>query len=198
MKNMPKIFIWFGAGVIIMGIIAAAVIGQAKKSQTDLPEYGEVPQFEFVNQDGEPYGLEDFKGKVSVLDFIFTNCPGPCPIMSSKMEDLYNYYDGAEQVQFISISVDPARDTLEALQAYAVRHSVDDDRWNFLRAPIDEVKTLSVEGFMLGGDFPMGHSTKFVLIDQQGQIRGYYRSMEDASLNALKTHIEALARQNLS
>jgi protein SCO1/2 len=118
--------------------------------------------------------------------------------MTSKMEELYHHYDNAEQVQFVSISVDPARDTLQALQAYAARHNVDDDRWNFLRAPIDEVRTLSVEGFMLGGDFPMGHSTKFVLIDPQGEIRGYYRSMEDASLNALKTHIEALARQSLS
>lgn len=198
MKNVPKIFLWFGAGVIIMGVVAAVVIGQAKKSQANLPEYGEVPQFQFVNQDGEPFGLEDMKGKVTVLDFIFTNCPGPCPIMTSKMEELYHHYDNAEQVQFVSISVDPARDTLQALQAYAARHNVDDDRWNFLRAPIDEVRTLSVEGFMLGGDFPMGHSTKFVLIDPQGEIRGYYRSMEDASLNALKTHIEALARQSLS
>lgn len=194
-KPFPVVFIWGISIVIILAVIAWVVINQAQKSRADLESFGSIPNFEFVNQDGNPFGSEQIKGKVTVLDFIFTNCQGPCPVMSSKMSQLYEQFDGHDQVQFVSISVDPARDTLEALNAYGKRHGVDDHRWNFLRAPIDSVRKVSVDGFMLGGNFPMGHSTKFVLIDPTGEIRGYYRSLEDASIEELKKDIGALAKQ---
>lgn len=194
-RSLPTVFVWGVSVVIILAVFAWIVINQAEKSRADLPEFGSTPTFEFVNQDGNPYGSKDFAGKITVLDFIFTNCQGPCPIMSSKMSKLYEQYSNAEQVQFVSISVDPDRDTLEALKAYGQRHGVKDNRWNFLRAPIDSVRNVSVNGFSLGGNFPMGHSTRFVLIDPEGTIRGYYRSLDDASIEELKTDIKALAKQ---
>ncbi|MCF7805863.1 MAG: SCO family protein [Candidatus Marinimicrobia bacterium] len=194
-RSLPVVFVWGFSIVLILAIVAWVVINQAHRSRADLPSYGDIPQFEFVNQDGDPFGTEEIMGEITVLDFIFTNCEGPCPIMSSKMSQLYTQYSNAEQLQFVSISVDPARDTLEALKAYGKRHGVNDDRWNFLRAPIDSVRKVSMDGFMLGGNFPMGHSTKFVLIDPKGEIRGYYNSLEDASIEALKSDIKVLAER---
>ncbi|HKJ68724.1 MAG TPA: SCO family protein [bacterium] len=194
-RQFPKIFLWIGAAVVILAVVSAVIIRHARESRTDLPVYATVPEFTFVNQDSISFGSEDLQGKITVLDFFFTNCQGPCPMMSMKMAELYDQYAGAQKVQFVSISVDPARDSLAALQSYQSRYGVSDQRWNFLRAPIGEVRDLSVNGFMLGGDFPMGHSTRFVLIDPQNRIRGYYSSLEDASIEVLRNDIRTLAHQ---
>ncbi len=194
-RQFPKIFLWIGAAVAILAVAAAVVIRQAQESRADLPVYGTVPEFTFVNQDSIPFGSADMQGKITVLDFFFTNCQGPCPVMSTKMSELYDQYGSSEVVQFVSISVDPERDSLAALQSYGNRYGVTDQRWNFLRAPIEKVRNLSVDGFMLGGDFPMGHSTRFVLIDTHNRIRGYYSSLEDTSIEVLRNDIRALAHQ---
>lgn len=163
-------------------------------SSQKLPVLGHVPNFEFVESGGKPFGLEDMKGTINVVDFIFTNCPGACPVMSSKMVRLYQHYKGNDQIRFVSISVDPERDTLETLTQYAADQGVTDDRWVFLRAPIEQVVELSVKGMMLAADnLPMGHSTKFVLIDADGKIRGYYDGLSDASMEELKVSIRELA-----
>ena len=67
-----------------------------------------------------------------------------------------------------------------------------DDRWLFLRGELDEVQTLTEKGFKLAGDLPNLHSTKLILVDRQGNIRGYYDSYDDDSLNLLTTHVRAL------
>lgn len=194
-RSFPRIFLWGFAIVIILAAVAAYVIRQANQSRADIPVHGTVPAFEFVNQDGEPYGSEELQGKITILDFIFTNCEGACPVMSRAMSGLYEDFSNTDRVQFVSISVDPARDSLAALRKYAKRYEVTDDRWNFLRTEIDSVKWLAREGFSLSDEFPMGHSTRFVLIDRNLRIRGYYRSDDDASIGVLKRHIRELARE---
>jgi len=194
--NFSKIFMLIGGVVVVLAIIAGVIIQQAQQSQAALTTYGTVPEFTFVNQDGEDFGSEQMEGKITVLDFFFTNCQGPCPLMSTEMKALYDQYSATDEIQFVSVSVDPARDSLAALQEYRSRYGVTDHRWNFLHAPIEEVRDLSVNGFMLGGDFPMGHSTRFVLIDSQNRIRGYYNSLEDASMDVLQNHIRVLAQQS--
>lgn len=193
-SKFPKIFLWAGSLVIILAIVAAVVIERAHHSTAELPVYGTVPDFAYVNQDGQPFNQSDLEGKVTVLEFFFTSCQGPCPVMNMRMSELYKQYQGTDAVQFVSISVDPARDSLSALKAYSHRYGVTDHRWNFLRGSLQDVENLSVNGFNLGGNFPTGHSTRFVLIDGKGQIRGYYRSLDQASLEVLEDHIRLLAR----
>jgi len=193
-SKFPKIFLWAGSLAIILAIVAAVVIQRAHHSRADLPVYGTVPDFTYVNQDGQPFDQSDLQGKVTVLEFFFTSCQGPCPVMNMRMAELYKQYQSTDAVQFVSISVDPARDSLTALKAYSHRYGVTDHRWNFLRGPLQDVEDLSVKGFKLGGNFPAGHSTRFVLIDGDGRIRGYYRSLDQASLGVLQDHIRLLAR----
>jgi len=193
--KFPRIFIWVGSAVVILAIIAAVVISNANNSKADIPVYRSMPEFQFVDQNGQPFGTGDLKGKITVLDFFFANCQGPCPVMSGNMEVLYQQFSGSDKIQFVSISVDPARDTLAALQQYARQHGVTDSRWEFLRGPIDQVADLSHNGLKLAGEMPMGHSTRFVLIDDQARVRGYYRGMDQESLKVLKTHMKQLVRQ---
>lgn len=182
--------------VLVLGITATFVIIEARSSRShDLPVLGAVPEFQLVERSGLSFGSEKLQGKISVVDFFFTSCQGPCPVMSGNMADLYKAFAGSDKVQFVSISVDPARDRLQALQEYARRQGVTDNRWVFLRGNIDTIRWLSEEGFMLAAeDLPAMHSTKFALVDNRGQIRGYYSGTDKASMHVLKTHIRDLAQ----
>jgi protein SCO1/2 len=194
--KFPAALLWVIVLACIMAVGGALVIDRANKSRSEIPVLWEVPDFEFVESSGRPFGLGDIKGKINVVDFIFTNCPNICPVMSAEMAKLYRLYSESPIVQFVSISVDPARDTLEALREYAASWGVDDDRWIFLTGHIEEVVRLSEEGFKLpAGDLPMGHSNRFVLVDPDGMIRSYHDSFDDAALDALKANIKELARR---
>ena len=186
------------AGLVIaavLAVFATVVLRQADRSRADIPVIQEVPHFTFVNQDGEPYGSGNLIGKISVVDFIFTRCENACPIMAREMEALYSAYEGTDDVQFVSITVDPAHDTLEVLQAYAAAHGVTDKRWQFLHAPIDSVVWLSEEGFLLPAEnLPMGHSPRFALVDREGYIRGYFNALEGKPMIAIKQQIKELLK----
>lgn len=180
--------------VLILGVTATFVIIEAQSSQSDLEILGTVPPFELTERSGLRFGTEDMKGKLSVIDFIFTSCEGPCPVMADNMSTLYQAFAGSNKVQFISISVDPLRDRLSVLQEYARKQGVTDNRWVFLRGELDTIKWLSEGVFKLAADdLPGAHSTKFILVDDKGQIRGYYSGTDKASINILKTHIRELA-----
>ena len=99
--------------------------------RSDLPELFPVPDTALVNERAQPVHLSAMKGKVTVYDFIFTNCAGTCPMMTAAMRRLTGKLDKDLPVQFVSISVDPARDTPAVLRQYASRVR-NDDRWLFL------------------------------------------------------------------
>jgi protein SCO1/2 len=192
-----KAVVWTATSIFLLAVVALFVINRAKESRAEIPVLGKLPNFRFVERDGRPFGLSDMKGKLNVADFIFTSCRGPCPVMATKMGELYDLYKTTDKVQLISISVDPECDSLPVLQEYALRQGVNDNRWVFLRGEMDSIKTLSEKGFMLAADdLPGNHSTKFVLVDQKGKIRGYYDGLSDASINILKADIRQLALES--
>ncbi|PKK83128.1 MAG: hypothetical protein CVT49_09980 [candidate division Zixibacteria bacterium HGW-Zixibacteria-1] len=195
-RSLPKLVVLIVAALIILTIMALLVINQADHSRSELPILGQVPDFEFTERGGEPFGLENMKGKISVVDFMFSNCKTKCPIMVVNMGELYGYYKGIDRVQIVSITVDPERDTLETLNRYAEEHGVTDNRWVFLWAPVEEVINLSENGFMLAAEgLPMGHTTKFVVVDQLGRIRSYHDGMDETSIDNIKTDISKLLRE---
>jgi protein SCO1/2 len=192
----PKLLILIVAITIVFFAMALIVINWANISEASIPVLGIMPQFEFINQDTQPYGTEQMYGKINVVDFIFTNCKGPCPIMAVNMGQLYSAYEGSDKVQFVSVSVDPDRDTPEVLKQYSSELGVENNQWNFLRAPTEEVIALLEQGFMLPGDnLPGGHTTRFVLIDHKGQIRGYFDGLSESSMIILIDKIKNLARE---
>ena len=151
----------------------------ACQHRSDLPQLFPVPNATLVDENNRPVQLDTLKGSVTVYDFIFTNCSGICPIMSRNMADLTKRVPKDAPVRFVSISVDPKRDTPEALKVYARRFR-NDDRWIFLTGDRDQIVKLSVEGFKLAAGDPepggeaLLHSSKFAVADKNGVIREYY------------------------
>jgi protein SCO1/2 len=139
--------------------------------QKPLPVLGEIPQFELLNQQGSKFGRSALDGHVWIADFIFTNCESSCPRMSSKM----HLVQGATgpQVKLVSFTVDPARDTPQALAEYGKKYSADTRRWTFLTGDTATLDMLDHDAFKLG-NLNMDHSTRFVLVDKKGRVRGYY------------------------
>ena len=195
MKNTHLIiFILF---IVFLGFSANIVINKASKSTSVLPKViRKVPRFNLLSNYGTNFTEDSLKNKITVLDFIFTSCPGPCPIMSGNMRELYKQYSLYPDLQFISISVDPDFDTKQVLIDYANLNEVTDKRWKFLRGEMNKIKRLSTDGFMFMSDnLPAGHSVKFVLIDYNGNIRQYYDGTDKASISILRNHINIFLQE---
>jgi cytochrome oxidase Cu insertion factor (SCO1/SenC/PrrC family) len=90
----PKSGIAWKITLILIPVVTAAILFWLRQMQVSalsnrpLPSYGRVPDFELVNQDAQPFGSKELAGKVWIADFIFTTCPGPCPIISTRMSEL--------------------------------------------------------------------------------------------------------------
>jgi protein SCO1/2 len=180
--------------VFFLALLALGVIELSNISRSQITVIKEVPQFKFVERSGSSFGKNDMLGKLNIVNFFFTSCQGPCPFMNSKVAELYEKYSTTDLVRFVSISVDPDRDSLTVLQRYARRFGAVDDRWLFLRGEIDRVQELTEKGFLLAGELPNFHSTKLVLVDQAGFIRGYYNCYDQDSLNLLSIHVREILR----
>ena len=181
--------------VILLALGASWTIKKANLSHS-LKNIKPVPNFSFMNQNGDSFTEKKLKNKISIVDFMFTNCPGPCPIMSNNMFKLYKSYGSINQVQFISITVDPDNDNISKLKQYAESYGVYDEKWQFLTSDLNEIKTLKQEGFMLyAGELPQAHAIKFILIDEKGNIRQYYDGTDDASIAVLRKDINLLLKE---
>ena len=158
-----------------------------------LPIYYALPPFSLIDTEGESFGNGDIRGKIWVADFIFTTCAGPCPEMTEKMSELQQEFRDADDVQFVSFSVNPEVDTPEVLANYAKAYGADLDTWHFLTGSADDLHRLAVEGFKIGSmEEPLFHSTRFILVDGTGSIRGYYHSTEAEDLADLRRDINRL------
>lgn len=156
-----------------------AFLAAACQPEPELPRLFPVPDAKLIDERGQAVSLDSMKGSVTVYDFIFTHCTGTCPIMTNNMRELTAKVDGDAPVRFVSISVDPARDTPEVLASYA-RRVRNDPRWTFLTGDRAAIVDLSVKGFKLAagdpmpGGEPLLHSSRFAVADKTGTIRGYY------------------------
>lgn len=165
-----------------------------------LPVYGAVPEFTLTGQDGRPFDSHALDGKVWVADFFFTSCTGPCPRMSSMMRRMQNDFKGERDLNFVSFTVDPARDNPVALAVYAKRFQAEPDRWHFLTGPIEELNRLSLKVFMLSAVTAnsLDHSTRFALVDRRRRIRGFYLTAEPDALKQLTSDIRSLLAERAS
>jgi protein SCO1/2 len=168
--------------------------------QRAVSSYGVVPAFQFINQNGQPFGSAQLAGKIWIADFIYTTCPGPCPMISSRMSELQQPLEKTD-VHLVSFSVDPAKDTPEILRSYGERLQAQPGRWDFLTGPKSAIYRLSHDGFKLAisdGSDAQGipvHSTRLVLVDRHGEIRGYYDAAEADTMTKLLADTNHLLRE---
>lgn len=170
-----------------------------------LKDFGVVPHFSLVEKDGRQITLSDLKGKIWIVNFIYTNCPDTCPIQSAQMRQIQDEFQGEKDLRLVSITVDPKRDTPEVLSEYAKRFGADRGRWLFLTGNKESIHKFAQEGFRLGAvELPHEkrpasgathtHSPRFVLIDREAQIRGYYVSTDADAMTRLRRDLKALFR----
>ncbi len=188
-------------GAVLVAAGAVAVVGARARRAPEPPRLGSLPDFRLVERSGRALSRADLRGRPWVADFIFTQCSGACPAMTARMARLRR--DVSPDVQFVSFTVDPAHDTPEVLARYAATFRADEGWW-FVTGPAKALYALSVAGFKLaameaapgeqaaGGDGPFLHSSKFVLVDDAGVIRGYYDSTDEAAMRTLAADAAAL------
>lgn len=168
--------------------------------QRTVSSYGTVPAFQLTNQNGEAFGSGQLAGKIWIADFVYTTCPGPCPMISSRMSELQKPLEKSD-VHLVSFSVDPEKDTPAVLRDYAAKLQAEPGRWDFLTGSKSTIYKLSHDGFKLavsdGSDergLPV-HSTRMVLVDRRGQIRGYYDATEPDAITKLVADTTHLLRE---
>jgi cytochrome oxidase Cu insertion factor (SCO1/SenC/PrrC family) len=206
-------FLFLGALVVGAGIVLGTALwlklgprpfgSGADDSAGGLNQYGSVPDFSLTERSSATVSLADLKGKIWIADFIYTTCTDTCPLQTAIMAKLQQEYAGKPKVQLVSFSVDPERDTPQVLAQYAAKYQADTRRWYFLTGQRDKIMSLIRDGFHLSvAAFPrdsetsgmIPHSPRFVLIDSQARIRGYYDSRELEAFVRLKNHIDTLLR----
>lgn len=176
------------------------------KTSTDTI-WHQVGNIKLKNQLDDFVSLDSLKGKIIVADFFFTRCPTICPTLTKNMQKLQasfaSYKDGrrvvdSSIVQFISFTVDPERDSSKALKKYADKFNVNHDSWWMLTGnkksiydfALNELKLGLVDGEGVDSNFI--HTQKFVLLDKDLVVRGYYNGLETESLKQLATDIGLL------
>jgi protein SCO1 len=156
-----------------------------------------VPNFSFPAHDGKTFSSDELKGKIVVADYFFTTCPGICKQMTGQMKRVEDYFATSTKFssdwQILSFTVDPEKDTPDRLAEYALNKGVKTDKWKFLTGEKDSLYNLAINFFKLpaidmGTDSqpePFVHSERFILLDKEGFIRGYYDGTDTFSVNKL-------------
>lgn len=157
----------------------------------ELPVYGEVPYFSLTERNDVALTKDELKNKIWVANFIFTHCAGQCPGIVMASQEVQRALRLKEHFRLVSISMDPERDTPEVLKAYANRISADPFKWLLLTGEQEKIQKLVKDGFKLAavenieeGD-NVTHSSKLVLVDGVGRIRGYYDAEDDSQVKRL-------------
>ncbi|HLG42163.1 MAG TPA: DUF420 domain-containing protein, partial [Planctomycetota bacterium] len=186
------------AGRRTVGAAAAILVALLLTGcDSKLPTLYTVPDFELTNQRGEKFALRDLKGRVWIADFVFTRCKGPCPAMTYRMKQLQE--DLPSDLWLVSFSVDPKYDTPERLREYAARYEAADGRWWFLTGEKKKIYDLALDGFKLAAgeewereEWVIFHDERFVLVDADGRIRGYYMGTDKEALDRLRSDAGSL------
>ncbi len=166
-----------------------------------LPRHWQLPDFALTERDGRTITAADLRGKVWIADFFYTSCPGPCPMMSSRLSDVQKVTAGLPDVALVSISADPTKDTPEVLKEYATRFHAGPG-WLFLTGDKVAIYDLANHGFKLGvsengatAKEPVTHGTKLILVDKNGFVRGFYDALDPNSNGPLLTDLQILRKE---
>lgn len=181
------------------------VFGAGDTVTPEIKNYGALPDFSLKESYGKSFTKNDLIGKTWVVNFIYAQCSGPCPMLTERMNKLKTRLP--EQIHFASFSVDPQHDTPQKLQDFAAMHGVKaDSRWFFVTGDKTKMYNLIRSGFTLavednakkefGTKDDIIHTTRFALIDKSGNVRGYYNGADENDIKLLRGDIGKLTGKN--
>jgi protein SCO1 len=184
----------------------SVVMSTKKGKRVTDTAWHQVKDFSLVNQEGKKVSWDSLRGKIIIADFFFTRCPTICPGLTRNMKRLAESIHSGQRVgdktnklvHFLSFSIDPERDSVERLKAWADRFQVNPEQWWLLTGEkkviydliINEIKVPAEDG--QGVDSNFWHTDHFVLIDSNRYVRGYYHGLDSASLADLSEDLVLL------
>jgi len=177
------------------------ILGERYVDDNQDTVYHSIADFAFVNQVGDTIRKEDMAGKIYVADFFFTTCPTICPVMKKEMLRVYEQFKGEPNFRILSHSIDPTHDTQVVLKDYAEKLGVPDaTTWNFLTGDQEKIFEIGQTSYLtttMADDMEPGgflHSGAFLLVDQQGRIRGVYDGTKTEQVDRLLADIPKLLK----
>ena len=172
---------WYLSILIVLLVVGWRASGLSHKAEEGerLSKIGPAPAFTLTAQDGRRLSLNELRGKAVVVTFIYTSCADACPLLTAKMATLQDDLgvDFGPKVFFVSITVDPERDTPGVLTHYAQVHGANLSGWAFLTGPPDEIRAVARQYGIYykkqaAGD--VDHTFLTSLVDQSGTLRVQY------------------------
>ena len=173
--SRPPAFRLVIASLAVLALIVTHEAGGGER----LPVIGPAPPFTLTSQDNKSVSLTDFHGKVVAVTFIYTGCPDICPLLTQKMVDVQDALGAlfGDKIAFVSISVDPERDTPEVLKDYAQFWGTRPEGWSFLTGSLEALRDVTRRYgvfFAKKEDGSVVHSQLTTLVDADGQMRVQY------------------------
>ena len=206
MRNRAR---FLAAALVVAAVVSGGCQGESEAQapvtkldvSADAAFRGEqLAAFELVDQAGKAVTREQLLGAPLVLDFVFTTCTGPCPRVSANMAKVQEAVK-ATKVKLATFTVDPETDTPEVLTKYAAEHGADAERWRFLTGPEEQIDGVlrslwlaraKSAGAALG--MQVTHSTRLIVLDAKGFVRGMYDGESDAGVEAAAARAKWLER----
>lgn len=198
----------FRGALIVLAVLSVTLFFSLRRHgvEASLNSYGSVPPFSLTERGGRTITNRDLTGKIWVADFIFTTCPGPCPLISANMAKIQSQLAGDDRVQLVSFTVDPKDDTPAVLSAYADRLGASPQHWWFLTGPEKPLYDLIRNGFYQAvqdnhgkkldpGENEVSHSTYMALVDGNGVLRGFYQGLDAGEQASLLKAIHQLENE---
>lgn len=177
------------------------ILGERYVDDNQDTVYHKIADFAFINQLGDTITQANMMGKVYVADFFFTTCPTICPVMKKEMLRVFEKYQSNPNFKILSHSIDPTHDTQEVLKDYAEKLGIEDaSTWNFLTGDQEKIFEMGQTSYlttaMSDQAEPGGflHSGAFLLIDQEGRIRGVYDGTKSDQVDRLISDIPKILK----
>lgn len=201
---MKNNLIWLA----FLGVLLAAC--QEKKATGPLPIIGnrdvlpsgdtiypQIPDFKFVNQEGDTVTNATFAGKAYVVDFFFIHCPTICPKVKAQMKRVYDQYSAENRLVLLSHSIDTRNDTVPALKKYAEKLGIQTQRWHLVTGKKDDIFGINEHYYSVAKEDPdapggFDHSGRLILVDKNRHVRSYCDGTDPKSVDRFMNDIDRL------
>lgn len=184
--------------LLVLVLVCSVLVGCTDNHQAELENLKlkvkfAAPVFHAVDQNNNTFSSDKLKGKVWLASYFFTTCETVCPILNAHTKRLQEEFGSA--VTFVSITTDPETDTIARLKEYATAIGAKDTIWYMLRMPEQQMREVAERGFkLMKPETPEMHSTRYVLVDKDMNIRDYFDSEDSAEMNRLRTTLRVLIK----
>jgi protein SCO1 len=182
-------------------LMISAFLFTSDPTASPLADIGPAPRIVLTDSAGKPFELSSLEGKVVLVSFIYTTCTGVCPGTTQAMVRVRNALKEAKlwgtSVEFVSITLDPGRDTPDVLRQYATLFRADDQAWHFLTSPPEQVRSVIADWGMWVKALPSGaldHPSRIFLLDARGHQREIY-NLEFLTPQTVLVDVRGLLRE---